>query len=181
MCVIFIHVSWQKCSSLAPDWLAAVPIRCHVRRSLLTNTNFNMDFFLVIHAPGFPFQRLWPAVDMMLKEVLMYAYTLEVRDAWRAIFDFLVERMEIGMNLEYESRTLANANGASVEGANGKLPSGQKDGPSTSGNTVGNGKGKWNIISAGQVFWITIMFVTRLQLNCWEFDDWVVILSSCVM
>ena len=95
---------------------------------------------------------------MMLKEVLMYAYTLEVRDAWRAIFDFLVERMEIGMNLEYESGTLANANGTSVEGANGKLPSSHKDGPSTSGNMVENGKGKWDQRRT-VFFWITIMFV----------------------
>ena len=52
-------------------------------------------------------QRLWPAIDFMLKEVMLYAYTVEVREAWRAIFDFLVERMEIGMRQAQEKRDKA--------------------------------------------------------------------------
>ena len=50
---------------------------------------------------------LWPAVDSMLKDVMFTAYTSDVREAWRTIFDFLIERMEIGMREAQQKKAQA--------------------------------------------------------------------------
>ena len=46
-----------------------------------------------------PLQLLWPSVDQLLGEVLLYSYTDEVREAWQRVFSFLTGMLYGGMTL----------------------------------------------------------------------------------
>ncbi|XP_064601032.1 neuroglobin-like [Liolophura sinensis] len=43
-------------------------------------------------------ERLWPAIDFGLKEVLQDVYTREVKDAWKQIFMYIITKMKEGMS-----------------------------------------------------------------------------------